>query len=280
MGSRKKHSQKQKESTTVTEETQNPITDTGAVDKKDVDPATQDQTAPNVEDTAAASKVAEGTTETQISESTAQKAPVVSTDENAEKRTDTTAPVAVVETPVVPAVESAPAAAVAETSEQTSSTVEETQAASTVDDTSATDPWLADIEKRLNSYIAAMGSNVMQNEFTGSAQQAALLRTYRAILAGTREQATVGLNLLLQKFLEQRHDVFSPTSINRFSAGIKISRTDLSLFHHLNNLFMVTADPKSRLAALKQIDLRKITVALGDDSQGNNLMEFYTPSPV
>ena len=107
------------------------------------------------------------------------------------------------------------------------------------------------------------------------AQYAFWRALYTVIHSAPQEEFKVLWNLVLAYFNNHAEDIFHPRYVFRFSESWSASQTELDAFQRLLNLIHLTANPQTRAAGLKQVDLGR---SLGDfftEEDRQRLITFY-----
>lgn len=135
---------------------------------------------------------------------------------------------------------------------------------------------MALLQQELAEYVEAMrpGREVSAN--TGMLMQVKLNALVKSVLRQEGEEFVAQLNYLLAAFEEHREGVFGERYVFRFIDSVPLSRGDRTALERLVNLFIVTADAKSRKDALKHVDLAKVAETLQDGKMQERLFQFYS----
>ena len=135
---------------------------------------------------------------------------------------------------------------------------------------------MALVQQELAEYVEAMrpGREVSAN--TGMLMQVKLNALIKSVLRQEGEEFVAQLNYLLAAFEEHREGVFGERYVFRFIDSVPLSRGDRTALERLVNLFIVTADAKSRMDALKHVDLAKVAETLQDGKMQERLFQFYS----
>ncbi len=135
---------------------------------------------------------------------------------------------------------------------------------------------MALLQQELAEYIEAMrpGREVSAND--GMLMQVKLNALIKSVLRQEGEEFISQMKYLLAAFEEHRGGVFGERYVFRFVDTVPLSRGDRTALERLVNLFMVTADAKSRQDALKHVDLAKVAETLQDGKMQERLFQFYS----
>ena len=104
-------------------------------------------------------------------------------------------------------------------------------------------------------YIAAMAPRKPVLVSDGVRSQVQLFRSLTNIINNLESDFNVVFGSVLQLFNEHSEGSFHETRVFRFFDNIPLSKEESTSFQRLLNLIKVTADPKSRSTALKQVNI-------------------------
>jgi len=109
----------------------------------------------------------------------------------------------------------------------------------------------------------------------GARHQVSLYRALLTILNGNADEFTTAFSAILKLFNDNADGVFRDTHVFRFTEQMTLGDNERKAFQRLLNLIKLTADPKSRGLALKQINM-SATMEFGVNDQGRqNILNFY-----
>lgn len=127
----------------------------------------------------------------------------------------------------------------------------------------------------LGNYLDAMGVTKAIPPEQGARHQVMFWRAIQAMINGGGKEFRMGWNAFLAVMQNEREGVFAERYMFRFVEQISIPKSDYDAFCSILNLAHVTADPKGRQLALKQVDMNK-TLASGYNDEGRQaLLSFY-----
>lgn len=108
---------------------------------------------------------------------------------------------------------------------------------------------------RIRIYCKNMAPGKQLTPAAGAAEQSALYRSIQNIINRQGTYFTPLFTALLAVFAAERTAALGDRYRNRFMEHVVLSQSDRNAFLSLTHLLSVTADPKSRELALKQLDL-------------------------
>lgn len=124
-------------------------------------------------------------------------------------------------------------------------------------------------------YMVAMQPRRPIDNAKGSQQQIALYRAITGIINNTEADFQVAFSTLLNLFHKHRAGVFHEVNVFRFTEHITLNKDETTAFLRLLNLLKLTADPKAREVALRQVRLED-TLAFGiNDAGKQRVLEFF-----
>lgn len=126
----------------------------------------------------------------------------------------------------------------------------------------------------IDDYISKMGPNIPVNEEEGARNQVTLYRAIISLINGSHEDFNAAFLALLNKFNEHKDTVFNELSIYRFYEAMMLPKTERDSFQRLINMLLLTADPKSRLIGIKQINFEPTLSGLTAEGR-QNVMNFF-----
>lgn len=130
------------------------------------------------------------------------------------------------------------------------------------------------LKVKIERYIDLMKPGRPVTPEEGGIQQWVLLNTVREILSQEGSDFTNNFAMLLNYIHENRRGVFAETHVYRYLTHPRLSGEDGRIFQRLMNLFLATADPRTRYLGLKQVNLATTVRGLTGD-QGDKLRDFY-----
>lgn len=126
----------------------------------------------------------------------------------------------------------------------------------------------------IDEYIANMQPSKPITVENGCKNQVTLFRSITQILNHLNEDFNVVYSEMLRKVHEHSNGVFYDANVFRFFDNISLNEKERKQFQRLLNLLKLTADPKSRQVALKQVDLGK-TLEFFPESVKQKILTFY-----
>lgn len=128
---------------------------------------------------------------------------------------------------------------------------------------------------QVTGYVAAMAPGLPVQLKDALVQQVVLYRALTNAINKTDTDFRAVWNTILRLFLEHKDGVFSERYVYRHFDNVALELNDRRAFQRLLNLAILTADPKSRSLALKQIDMQK-TLEFGVTEEGRSrILGFY-----
>lgn len=120
-------------------------------------------------------------------------------------------------------------------------------------------------------YIRNMTPGKVMTDVTGAQNQAKFFNAF--IVAANTEVLNfqVFMSVVLRLVHEHSDGAFSARSAFRFMGSLTLSQANQTAFRSVMNLLTLTADPKGRAQALKQVDMPK-TLNFGFNDTGRNKM--------
>ncbi len=127
----------------------------------------------------------------------------------------------------------------------------------------------------LRDYVRVMEPGQIVETTVGARLQSTLWNTIKRVVEADGEVFTPVWKSFLEFIVAHEKGVFADRYIHRFTGYNTISSEDTVAFCAIINLAKITADPRSRQTALKQVDLGA-TMDRGFTEQGrNNIIQFY-----
>lgn len=124
-------------------------------------------------------------------------------------------------------------------------------------------------------YITDMAPLKPVDPVQGARHQVSLYRAITSIINNSQEDFGTAFSTLLKIAHQHRDGVFHPTRLFRFPEHIPLAPKEIDAFHRLLNMVKLTADPQSRVLALKQIDMQATTEHVITDHGKNRIMAFF-----
>jgi hypothetical protein len=120
-------------------------------------------------------------------------------------------------------------------------------------------------------YIRTMAPGKIMTDVTGAQNQAKFFNAF--IVAANTEVLNFQafMSVVLRLVHEHSDGAFSARSAFRFMGSLTLSQANQTAFRSVMNLLTLTADPKGRAQALKQVDMPK-TLNFGFNDAGRNKM--------
>lgn len=129
---------------------------------------------------------------------------------------------------------------------------------------------------KLNTYVEDMKPGKPMTGDTGVVKQHQLWRTiFSTIENAPVDQFKSLWSIILAFFHEHASGAFHESYVYRFSEHWKHSKMELDGFQRIINLIKVSADPKTRNATTKQVDLDKTLAQPFSEEGRNRLIGFY-----
>lgn len=142
-----------------------------------------------------------------------------------------------------------------------------------------TSSYFSRLEYMLEQYVTNMAPGKTQTPQSGAANQRSLLGIYTHVLSADAADVKQAFDLLLGKIQQYRSTVFSETMVYRFFDKLNLGQQESKLFEQLTHLFINTANPASRAAALQQISLNQVAKNLSVPKHLTNLSTYYSSNP-
>ena len=127
----------------------------------------------------------------------------------------------------------------------------------------------------LRDYVKVMEPGQIVETTVGARLQSTLWNIIKRVVEADNEIFNPIWKSFLEFVVAHEKGIFSDRYIHRFTGYNTISSEDTVAFCAIINLAKITADPRSRQTALKQVDLGA-TMDRGFTEQGrNNIIQFY-----
>lgn len=124
-------------------------------------------------------------------------------------------------------------------------------------------------------YMLSMQPKKPIQHDAGARKQVVLYRAIVRLINNTGDDFQTAFSTLLNLFHKHRAGVFHETSVFRFTEHIGLNKEESTSFLRLLNLLKLTADPKGRGVALKQVRLED-TLEFGiNDAGKQRILEFF-----
>lgn len=160
--------------------------------------------------------------------------------------------------------------------EVTIETTTETETEDKVEAKKVTSKRVYRVEFELSMYSENMAPGKSIDPIEGGRWQFSLLTTIRGILSA-RDQETFNKewNTLLAVFHENKNKLYTENYLFRFPEQWPGSELEFAFFRRIVYAALRTADPKTRKAAIKDVNLELLTSTLNQD-QRNKIINFYS----
>ena len=133
------------------------------------------------------------------------------------------------------------------------------------------------VQDRLAEYVLKMAPARPISQADGSFQQTQLWRGVINFLLNLDDQTfQVGWAYFLSVVLEHRNGCFGPGYVNRFREGMQLTIEERRNFERLIHLAYVTADPRTRVLSMKQLNMNQILARLPTETLRQKLIAFYS----
>jgi hypothetical protein len=126
----------------------------------------------------------------------------------------------------------------------------------------------------IREYMLAMAPNKPITPAAGARQQVMLYRALIGIINLLGDDFNQVWSAVLKLFLKHRSGVFNEMGTFRFTEHMEISKQDRDTYLRLLNLINVTADPKGRQVALRQVRLEE-TLNYGVQEAGRQRIQAF-----
>lgn len=134
------------------------------------------------------------------------------------------------------------------------------------------------VKSQLNVYATTLAVGKPVSGDLGAKMQYMLYKLQLTIAGNeSYDEFLKGWTALLSAYKEHEAGVFNPSYVNRFMPDWVYSKNEMLLFNMFNDLLVLTADPRQRKVAMKQIDLPRFLQQPGITEQiVRNLSRFYS----
>ncbi len=142
---------------------------------------------------------------------------------------------------------------------------------------SATDHYFLRLDYLINNYISTMVPGKMLSQQDAINTQRSLLEMFRHVLGADITKAKTAFEVLFSAINKHRDTVFAESNVYRYFGSLKtkLSPKEFELFNQLTHLFISAANPSTREAMMKQIDLNVLARNLDNNKQFMNLSAFF-----
>lgn len=137
-------------------------------------------------------------------------------------------------------------------------------------------PLVLALQRDLTNYASAMAPAKRILPQAGAAAQMALWSVLVRILNLPQTSFQPVWTYMLSFAYENRDGVWNDRLLHRFISDMGLSPRDLRMFERIRHLISMTADPKSRATALKQVNLPNIIASMTSIVAQQNLMGYYS----
>lgn len=127
----------------------------------------------------------------------------------------------------------------------------------------------------LLDYADKMAPGRTMNQEMGAANQAGFYTTLINIIDHTGKDFRIGFATMLAVFNEYKRGAFSGAYALRFMEDVPLNKNKRDCFIKLVNLFMMTAEAKTRKDVLKHVDLKRELVGVSEEGK-MRIVSFYT----
>lgn len=127
----------------------------------------------------------------------------------------------------------------------------------------------------LLDYADKMAPGRTMNQDMGAANQATLYTTLINIIDHAGKDFRIGFATMLAVFNEYKRGAFSGAYALRFMEDVPLNKNKRDCFIKLVNLFMMTAEAKTRKDVLKHIDLKRELIGVSEEGK-MRIVSFYT----
>lgn len=135
---------------------------------------------------------------------------------------------------------------------------------------------LKSVDDRLTEYVTKMAPGVRITSNDGGFQQRQLWQgVIQTLLKQRADVFLVGWAHFLKVVAENRAGVFSPAYMNRFREELTLTVTERRNFERMLHLAYVTAEQRTRVLSMKQLDMHQILSGLPSEDQRQKVTAFY-----
>ena len=128
----------------------------------------------------------------------------------------------------------------------------------------------------LSEYIKNMAPGKVINETTGSFHQVKFFNVMLAVINRySDDDFRASMNILVELFRKEAKGVFGEQYVFRFMEHVELSSPRIKLFQRLLNMFIVMAEPKSRKAAMKQLNWQETLSGEITNDGRNRVLKYF-----
>ena len=131
------------------------------------------------------------------------------------------------------------------------------------------------IHEALTKYVEGMAPRKPILPDDGANFQLQLFRTLSSVLNRPGQEFFPIWTVVLNFAYEHRNGAFHPRYLYRFFPHLKLQKQDIRNFERILNLIRVTADPRTRMIGIKQIDWEVIFRYQAHPRIVQNLRSYY-----
>jgi hypothetical protein len=128
----------------------------------------------------------------------------------------------------------------------------------------------------INSYISDMAPGIKMTQVDGAKHQEYLWNLIKNVVNLDPEEFKKAWTVLLAFFNNYADGVFNDRYVFRFFEVVNLDPASIAGFQNILNLIKLTAEPSTRAASLKQVDLEKTTNKGFTEKAKQNIMSFYS----
>lgn len=127
----------------------------------------------------------------------------------------------------------------------------------------------------LLDYAKKMAPNQTMLTDAGALNQAALYNTLTSIIDHSGKDFRIAFSTMLCIFNEYKDAAFSGAYVLRFMESVPLNANKRKAFIKMVNLFSMTADHKTRKAALKHVDFKRELIEPLSEESRMRIVSFY-----
>lgn len=128
----------------------------------------------------------------------------------------------------------------------------------------------------INSYMNDMAPGIKMTQADGAKHQESLWNLIKNVVNLEPEEFKKAWAVLLAFFNNYADGVFNDRYVFRFFEVVNLDPASIAGFQNILNLIKLTAEPSTRTASLKQVDLEKTTNKGFTEKAKQNIMSFYS----
>ncbi len=142
----------------------------------------------------------------------------------------------------------------------------------------AQDHYFARLDYLLSNYVSTMVPGKMLSLQDGINTQRSLLELFRHVLGADTTKAKQAFETMFATINQHRNTVFAESNVYRYFSALKdrLTKKEFELHQQLTHLFINAANPSTREAMMKQIDMNKLSENLDSHKQFMNLSAFFS----